>query len=603
NLGSRAGDQGLSEVLSGIYLGQDGSDATFAVYQQFLQAHPTWPDSVLKPIARQAEQHMDAGLPATDVLAFFAQYPAQSDEGFRRYIAALSLQNRASEAKQAIRQRWRETAMGDREEDSFLRSFHALITGADTAARLDRFLWDGKYDQARTLYPHLSPGMKKLAQARIALAEGGGKKALRALRAVPAALQGDRGLLYDRIKLRFKEDDTEGAVAMITRAGAPPSHKDAWWNLRQRAARELLQNGQYRRAYSLAKNHGLSEGQPFAEAEFLSGWIALRFLNEPSVALDHFTRIYEQSSSPITLSRAAYWSARAYEQLNDGPHARSWYGRALVYGTSYYGQLAAARLYRESRISVPEAAISDAARERFENAAETSIITGLYQAGQTDLAQSFAIALARGFTQEQEFRLLCGLATTLDHGELAVRVSKEAAKKKILLPGEGYPLLSYAENLPEEQAALVHALIRQESEFDSRAVSSSNAQGLMQMLPSTAKHVAKQNNFDDNPDLFDPATSVRFGTAYVNELQSDFGGYLPMVIASYNAGPNAVRGWLSKMGDPRAGQIDVLDWIESIPYAETRNYVQRVLEGLQVYRARLSGGSTMLALENDLRVR
>ncbi|HVY12244.1 MAG TPA: lytic transglycosylase domain-containing protein, partial [Alphaproteobacteria bacterium] len=193
------------------------------------------------------------------------------------------------------------------------------------------------------------------------------------------------------------------------------------------------------------------------------------------------------------------------------------------------------------------------------------------------------------------------LALSLGHGEMAVRISKEAAKKKILLPGEGYPLLAAAEHLPQEQAALVHALIRQESEFDPNALSGSGAQGLMQMLPATAKHVGRQNGFgDETPNLFEVNTSLRYGTAYVSELENNFGGFLPLVIAAYNAGPSNVKGWMTHLGDPRAPNIDTVDWIESIPFAETRNYVQRVLEGLQIYRARLSGGSTMLALESDL---
>lgn len=600
-LGKHAYDPVLNEVLMGLYLGQNESNQGYAVYTNFLNSHPNWPGSVLKPIARQAEQHMEARLAPDQALAFFSRFTAQSDEGFRRYIAALIAQGRAREAHQAIRIHWREDGMGEKEQEAFRHSFGEHLTATDTFARLDNMLWDNQDEQVKQLMPLLSVGQKKLAKARMALANGS-RNAPKLLSSVPGALQSDRGLMFERIKWRFKEKDVLGALALLEHVGEPALHKEAWWNLRNRAVRELLQTGQYQRAYAQAQNHGLMEGNAFAEAEFLSGWIALRFLHKPQEAFVHFERLYGETSSPITLARAAYWAGRAKEDLSDEPAAHDWYGRALVYGTSYYGQLSAERLYHDSRISVPAPALSEDAKERFENSAEATRIAQLEQIGQPVLAQNFALAFGRSFTQEADFRLLCTFALELGHGEIAVRAAKEAAKKHILLPGEGYPLLTAASNMPPEQAALVHALIRQESEFDPFAVSPSGAVGLMQMLPSTAKHVAHQNNFgEDKPNLFDTPTSLKYGSAYVSELENDFGNYLPLVIAAYNAGPASVHGWMTQMGDPRAGQVDIVDWIESIPFAETRNYVQRVLEGLQIYRARLSGGSTMLALSNDLR--
>jgi soluble lytic murein transglycosylase len=600
SMAERANDPVLAEVINGLYLGMDESNQSFQVYSTFLSNHSNWPNSILKPIARSAEQRLDPNLPPDDVLVYFAQHAAQSDEGFRRYIAALNATNRASEATQAIRKRWREASLGEREQDSFVRSFSSQLTPGDMFARFDNMLWNGQDEQVKRLYPYLTAGQKKLAEARIALADGA-KKAPKLAAAVPPNLQNDPGFVYERVKWRFKQNDPEGALDLIEKMGQPKSHQDDWWKLRNRAVRELLQNGQFKRAYSVALNHGLMKGSEFAEAEFLAGWIALRFLNDPKTALTHFDMLYAETNTPVSLARAAYWGARAREAANDGPGARVWYGRALVYGTSYYGQLAAERLYHDSRISVPAPPLTADAISRFEGSVEAIRITQLDQAGQGRLASNFATALAKSFNQEQDFRLLCNFALTTGHGEMAVRAAKEAAKKKILLPGEGYPLLAAASDLPQEESALVHAFIRQESEFDPYALSSSGAMGLMQMLPSTAKHVANKNSFgDDSPNLYDTRTSLQFGTAYVNELRGNWNNYLPLVIASYNAGPGAVRGWVERMGDPREGRVDIIDWIESIPYSETRNYVQRVLEGLQIYRARLSGGSTMLALESDL---
>jgi soluble lytic murein transglycosylase len=603
SIASRATDPLLQDVITGLLLGQEDSTGSFTAYLQFLDTHPSWPERQLRAIARQAEQHMEGTMPTGEVLSFFKRYPPISDEGFRRYIGVLEASNDVDTARAAIRKRWREGAFGDKEQDQFLHSYGSQITAADTAARLDRLLWDSQFDHAKRLYPLLPAGTRKVVTVRIAMAENS-KHADKALKAVPKNLMNDKGLVYERIRKRFKADDVEGAVELLEQVGIPATQKDEWWALRNRGVRELLQLGQYRRAMNMALNHGMSEGQGFAEAEFLAGWIGLRFLKEPQAATPHFQRIYSQTTSPMSQSRAAYWTARSYEESGDEANARTWYGKALVFGTTYYGQLAAARLYRDSRISVPAANITPDAQMRFDTSDDVARIVQLEQAGESDLAQSFAIALAKTFTQEQDFRMLCNLAVTMGRGNMAVRVAKEAAKKKILLPGEGYPLLAAAQDLPREQAALVHALIRQESEFDPNAVSASNAQGLMQMLPSTAKHVARVNNFDDDrPNMFDTETSLRYGAAYVNELQQEFGNFLPLVIASYNAGPGSVRNWVNRMGNPAEQRIDTVDWIESIPFSETRNYVQRVLENLQVYRARLSGGSTMLALENDLRMR
>jgi soluble lytic murein transglycosylase len=599
----RASDPILKDVILGLYLGTDESEQDFETYQSFLDSHSNWPGSLTKPIGKQAARHMDAGLPASKALDFFKRYPPVSDDEFRRQVAALLSVGRTKEAHAATRNRWHETGMGEKEQDAFLHSFGKQITANDTFIRLDNMLWDGQKEQAKQLFKHLPPASKKLAQARIALAEHS-KKAQTLLNAVPPNLQNTPGLLYERIRWRFKSEDTNGAVALLEKAGEPTHHQEAWWNLRNRAVRELLQDGQYQRAYKLAHNHGMMKGSSFAEGEFLSGWIALRFLNQPAKALAHFERLYEGTTSPISLGRAAYWCGRAYEALNENANAQNWYRKAVVNGTTYYGQLSASSLYGNSTISVPAPPLGSETQSDFEDSIEAARIAALEQVGETKLAGQFAIALAQSFTQEQQFRLLGNMAMEMKRGDIAVKVSKEAAKKQILLPGEGYPLLPSLSGLPKDQAALVHALIRQESEFDPGAVSSSNAQGLMQMLPSTAKYVSKKNSFGESrPNLFDPETNLRYGTAYVEELQSDFDQYLPLVIASYNAGPNAVRRWVDKMGDPRQEEIDSIDWIESIPYSETRNYVQRVLEGLQVYRARLSGGSTLLALESDLQGR
>ncbi|MBY0429319.1 MAG: lytic transglycosylase domain-containing protein [Alphaproteobacteria bacterium] len=588
----------LIDVVTGLAMGQDDSPVDFYTASQFLLTHTTWPESDRNAIARQAEKKMDGSIDPQNTLAFFATYPPQTGDGFMRYVDALNATGQTSKIAAAVRNHWREDSLGEDEQRAFLARFGSSLSGADTFYRLDRLLWGKQYEQAERLYPSLSEGVRALAEARIALSKNS-EKAPGLVQSVPQSLQNDPGLLYERTRWRRKHDDMAGAYTLLRQAGNRLGKPDEWWDERNLIIRDLLSTNTYSAAYQVAASHGLTKGQEFSDAEFLAGWISLRFLNNPAIAAKHFQRLNANATAPITFARAAYWLGRATEALGQTDAAQSWFTRASSFGTTYYGQLAAARLYPTSQISALAPAIPSDMVAQFQNQMMPQIVESLAQAGIKKTAERFALAYANNATQENEFRMMAGLALQLNMPDVAVKVAKAAAKKQFVLPVEGYPVLNI---ISSDIAPLAHAITRQESQFDARISSSSNAQGLMQLLPSTARHVASKAGLSVDPsNLYDPETNVQLGSAYLQELMGNFNSSLPLTIGAYNAGPGRMREWLGKIGDPRGQDVDAaVDWVERIPFNETRNYVQRVMEALQLYRAKLSGGNAILGINRDL---
>ena len=588
----------LVDVVTGLAMGLDDSPYDFNTASQFLLTHNFWPESDRKNIARQAEKKIDGSVNPQTLLAFFVTYPPQTGDGFFSYIDALSASGQSQKITTAVRTHWRDDNMGEDEQRAFLQRFGSSLSGADTFARLDGLLWDKQYEQAERLYPSLSAGVRALAEARIALSKNA-SNAPTLVQRVPQVLQNDPGLLFERTRWRRKKNDMTGAYMLIRQAGNRLGKPDEWWDERNVVIRDLISTGTYGAAYQVASAHGMTKGQEFSDAEFLAGWISLRFLNNPSAALAHFQRLNSNATAPITFARAAYWLGRSHEALGRTEVAQSWFTRAANFGTTYYGQLAAARLYPTSQISALAPAIPSETIAQFQSMMMPQIVQALANAGIKKVAERFALAYANNASQENEFRLMAGLALQLNLPDVAVKVAKAAAKKQFVLPVEGYPVLSIIES---GIAPLAHAITRQESQFDARISSTSNAQGLMQLLPSTARHVATKWNLSVDPsDLYDPETNVKLGCAYLEELSGNFNGSLPLMMGAYNAGPGRMRQWLGQFGDPRGQDVDsAVDWVERIPFNETRNYVQRVMEALQLYRAKLSGGTAILGINRDL---
>ena len=588
-LADQAKDPLPAKALSWLRFSTTDSGAAFSAIDHFLRTNPDWPQQTM--LRRQAELAMKEVLSDDAAIAWFKRNPPLTPTGAIRYAKALLAKGRKAEATAFVRRVWREFDMDRHEERNFRRAFHKLLRSEDHAARLDRLIWDQRVGSARRQMHRVGRDQQYLAQARLMLMRrvGGVDNAIAR---VPVKLQTDPGLIYERLRWRRRKGFSDGAIELLHDPPKELDHPAKWWAERGILARRALRDGNVTLAYRLARDHRQTGGAPFAEAEWLAGWIALRYLGDSEVARMHFTRLYNNVRYPISRARGAYWIARAIEadRNNAGENhladAAAWYKTAAEYTTTFYGQLAADRL-RAARNPVPppEPKPTAAQVKAFEQLELVRVTRMLDALGQDDIVDRFVSRLSDSAKTPEEWTLVARLATDIGRSDLAIKVAKRAIKQGVVLTVDGYPKLELRRELPVEPA-LIHAVIRQESAFDATAVSGAGARGLMQLMPSTAKLMARQLRvrYSKSKLISDPLHNLSLGSAYLEHLRENYDGSLILTLAAYNAGPGNVQRWLRENGDPRNfSPLDAIDWIESIPLPETRNYVQRVLENLTVY--------------------
>ncbi|HEV8016402.1 MAG TPA: lytic transglycosylase domain-containing protein [Stellaceae bacterium] len=578
---------------------REGTDASFSDIAGFVDAHPDWPEQKL--LRERAEEAIATATDAQLVPWFQAHPPITPAAQLRE--AQIWLQaGRQADAQRLIRQAWINGDYSAVEEKFMLERYHDVLRGEDNTRRIDRLLWDRQTDEAKHMLKHVGPETAALAQARMGLAAMS-PGVERLIAKVPARLQNDPGLLFDRMRWRRHKDMDDDAAAILEHPPADLVRPDAWAAERLIIARRLLDDGQAPRAYKLAAGSGLSTGPVFAELEFLAGWIALRDLNQPGTAYNHFVHLYHAVVLPISLARGAYWSARAAEAMNNASLAATWYETAAPFLTTYYGQLAAAHLgATAATFKTTEPAPTAAETQAFDGNELVQVARDLAQIGDPDDVGPFLRRITDEAKTAADYALTARLAHALARPDAAVFAAKRASYAGITLMDEGYPLA----DLPpggNTEAPLVLAMTRQESAFDSGAISNAGARGLMQLMPATANKVAQLLHLPFSRDRLtnDIGYNVTLGRAYLDSLVGNFSGSYVLAVAAYNAGPARVHQWIEDHGDPRAANVDPIDWIERIPYTETRNYVQRVLENLQVYRFRLGAAVPTLSLASDLK--
>ena len=577
------------------------SGGGFDEIAEFIRANPDWP--LQETLTRRAEEALADRNEDALVLGWFAERTPLTTEGATRLIDALMRAGDRVRAIQLARETWVDGTFGDRQGKQFL-SRHAPYLGRDEHwARLDRLLWDGRREEARRMLPLVEPGRRALAEARMHLAaQAPGVEG--ALRTVPASLLDDPGLLYERLRWRRRNGQDDGAVEILRQPPRDLKRPELWWAERAIVARRLLAVGRAPEAYRIARDHRLANGPAFAEGEFLAGWIALRFLRDPNAAADHFTRLHAQARFPTTRARGAYWAGRAIETAGDKRQADEWYRNAAEYNVTYYGQLARSRVEPAQRPPWPEiAAPAPAERDAFERSDLVLAARILAELGERDRLRWFVLRLATVARAPAQHMLAAELALALQRPDLAVQAAKRSAQTAgVLLPVQGWPVIAVPE-AGQPERALVLAAIRQESQFEAVALSRAGARGMMQLMPATARAMARDLGVGlvhaDYRLVADPDYNIRLGRAYLASMIGEFGGSYVLALAAYNAGPGRVRQWLRDHGDPRQPDIDVVDWVEQIPFEETRNYVQRVIENLQVYRWRM-GVLRAAGIEQDL---
>jgi soluble lytic murein transglycosylase len=599
SLAARTGDKLVEKLVAWMDLSRPGTDASFERISAFIKANPDWP--AMGSLRKRAEEAIPQNLEPAEIVRWFDAYPPVTPDGVTLYADSLDRLSKFEAAAKLVRDFWVNGTFTAPQQSDFEAHFRQRLTKKDMDERADRLIWDGLYEDARRMLPLLDRDAQAVAHARIVLAiEGTGEEA--ALAEVPGDDRRDPGLLYARIKAAREDMRDETAIALLEKAPATSSHGEKWWNERNILAHRALERHEYDVAYKLALENHQTEPAQIADAEWLAGWIALRFLDDPGKAAQHFAFMYEHVLTPLSKARAAYWEAEALAKQGEAPEAETWYGHAAKYPTTFYGQLATEALHKP--LVLPgEPRPTPAEESAFEHSDLVRAAHLLHSAtGSNGRADAFITRLGEISKTPVEQALTVRLARELNVVPLSVQIAKRAIQNNIATLVSGYPLLTGIK-VNEPEPALVHGIIRQESLFNASAYSPAGAIGLMQLMPATANSEAKKLGVKNtNAQLSsDPAHNVLLGSHYLDDMITNYRGSYVLAIASYNAGPGHVNGWLRDYGDPR-GDIDPIDWIEMIPVTETRNYVQRVLENTQVYRARLAGNMPVpVRLAEDLR--
>ncbi len=600
-------DPVAKKLVEWVILRSDDSGADFARYVAFISANPNWPSTVT--LRRKAEATAFQERPdASRVEAYFNQWPPLSAKGKFAYARALLMRGDRKNSEALVRDAWRNDGFAQEVESRIYEAFSDILTRADHKARMDRRLYEkDDTDAGLRSAQRLGGNEVLIAKARIASLGKGSPKA--ALDAVPAAARDDIGYKFARIQMHRRADQLAEAVALIKSIPKPlnESHDlDEWWMERRVLARKLLDAGDAQNAYLVARDATTPESPNYrAEHQFMAGWIALRYLHDPATAYAHFMKISESNENPISLARGAYWSGRAAEALNHMQEARRHYQEAARYQTAYYGQIARAKIGLGELTLNPYPALSNSDRTK---AMQSDVIRAaelLYTVDARDLAWAMMADSGDKSNDLGAMVLLSELTAKYRDARGMLLVGKLALARGVPLDHAAFPTLGVPEYKtigPPVEPAIVYSIVRQESWFNPKTVSSANALGLMQVTPAAGKYIAGKfgASFDQKRLLSDQPYNVQFGAAELGDLIKDYRGSYIMTFAGYNAGRGRVREWVAKYGDPRDPKVDPIDWVERIPFSETRNYVQRVMENLQVYRVRFGGGSR-LAIEADLR--
>lgn len=602
-IAAKSGDPVLRKVVAWAEYVTPGTRASFADISAFLKANPDWPSQAI--LRRHAEEAMTSDISDRAVLDWFAGGEPRTTAGRMRLIQALFNVGRHEEAIAYLRRTWIDSNFGSDQEKDFVKAYGRYLRKEDHSARLDRLLWDGRGPEAQRMFKFVSKDEQALAHARLQL-RGMGSAVDSAIRKIPKHLANDPGLVYERVRWRRRKERDDEARQLLAKPPANLVRPDLWWQERAILARRALRTGEASVAYNLVgkQTQSPASGATLADAEWLAGWIALRFLNNPDRALKHFANLYDNVRYPVSLARGAYWAARAAEAKKDMALAKEWYGKAAKHVTTFYGQLAAPHVASSLTHLIPaDPTPTPAQRKSFASRELVKATKLVARSGNRQWLRSFVLTLMEQAKSPEEQELVAELGNELRRPDLAVLASKHAVRRLgVQLVATGYPTAPVPKDVGRIEDALLLAVMRQESAFDAEAVSSAGARGLMQLMPSTAKSLARALHLPFSPDKLtaDPHYNMKLGSSYLSELIADFGGSYVMGIAAYNAGPSRVRAWIKAYGDPRAGAIDIIDWIELIPFEETRDYVQRVLENLQIYRTRLEEPQIAASLREDL---
>jgi len=564
----------------------------------FLDIAPKWPLS--EALVKRAERSLYVNNESPElILQHFAKRKPVTDEGSLALARALIATGDTAGAKAQVQKVWADPEMTADLEKQVGSEFGKLLTIDDSKRRMWRLIYAQETNAAIRVAKRLPSDYQKAAAVaqKLVRGEGGADKAYGSLSSDMRNAMGMRYALARYYRINDNYDKARAVLVSVPGDAQKMGDAEAWWIERRIVARRSLglddSMSARKAAYKIAAAHGFQDGDEAVEGEFLAGWIALRYLNDPKTSLGHFQRLAEIAPSRTEKARAGYWTGRAYEAMGDKGDAKAAYKQASAYSTIYYGQLAREKIGLGKVPEEIDSGVATSAAQAF--VAKDEVVRAFQimdKAGTQNDLYMFLWSFANRFDNADQMNAVASIVWDAGGATMAVRLAKAAAQQNIDIDSWGYPVRALPDwkqvGKPIERP-LVFALARQESEFNPNAGSKVGAQGLMQIMPGTAKLIAKQHGIKYNPaQLMNPVVNVTLGAAHLGDLVDDHGGSYVLTLVSYNAGPRRSREWIAEYGDFRAGQVDPVDWVESIPFQETRQYVQKVMQNLHVYRSRLA---------------
>jgi len=594
----RSGDTAAIKLVELIYLRDHPNDAGYQRIMAFLDIAPKWPLS--EALVKRAERSLYVNNESPElILQHFAKRKPVTDEGSLALARALLATGDTAGAKAQVQKVWADPEMTADLEKQVGSEFGKFLTIDDSKRRMWRLIYAQETNAAIRVAKRLPSDYQKAAAVaqKLVRGEGGADKAYGGL---SSDMRNAMGMKYALARYYRVNDNYDKARAVLL--GVPGDAQkmgdaEAWWIERRIVARRSLglddPMSARKAAYKIAAAHGFQDGDEAVEGEFLAGWIALRYLNDPKTSLGHFQRLAEIAPSRTEKARAGYWTGRAYEAMGDKGDAKAAYKQASAYSTIYYGQLAREKIGLGKVPEEIDSGVASSAAQAF--VAKDEVVRAFQimdKAGTQNDLYMFLWSFANRFDNADQMNAVASVVWDAGGATMAVRLAKAAAQQNIDIDSWGYPVRALPDwkqvGKPIERP-LVFALARQESEFNPNAGSKVGAQGLMQIMPGTAKLIAKQHGIKYNPaQLMNPQVNVTLGAAHLGDLVADHDGSYVLTLVSYNAGPRRSREWIKEYGDFRSGQVDPVDWVESIPFQETRQYVQKVMQNLHVYRSRLA---------------
>ena len=568
-----------------------GNRASFYDYKEFIERNKNYPR--IGRIKYLAEHKISTQiLSPKDIINWFENRKPLSGFGKMVLGESLILTGNNSEGIKLIKEGWITADLSKSDLKFFRKKYKKYLSSDDYIKRADYLAWENKYWDLRRMLRYLPKDYRLLYTARqLLMRKSYGVDS--AISKVPQKLKNDSGLNYDRLKWRRKRGRLESSLEILLNIDNTKEYMvrpEKWWTERSIIARSLIYKKRYETAYKITSKHAMSQGPEFAEAEWMSGWIAFSFLKDPLLAEEHFKRFYENVGYPISLARGAYWLGRTYEKMGNRELSEKWYKEGAKYLTTYYGQLSHLKVYPNQKFALYNPMQVDIKiSEDFYRKKLVAIVHLLDDLKKEKYAKYILRFLANENINEGSEILAAKLATDISRFDFAIQISKIASYEKRFHHKYNYPIIGVPKNVKGRKipdSAFILSIIRQESEFDTSANSSAGAKGLMQLMTYTARIVAKQAKIPYSKKKLtkNPKYNINLGSFYLAGLLLEYDGSYPFSIAAYNAGPKRVKYWNKINKNPQKGNIDYVDWIELIKFKETRNYVQRVLENFNVYR-------------------